>query len=270
MSDVEIIMKRDCKSCRDLIGVASPTRLGFSVSCNVCKTFCYDTPGEEIPKAAASWQQWKREQAEERAARARRSKPSRTYNYNGYEMRSIAECRWAAFFDICEIKWQYEPISTGDYIPDFLLLGDDPTIVEIKGGATTIEQVERQTSYALDRLVGHWGGTVLCLGATPLLGLGGTSDRFVRVGKRYQWNEVGEFAEELQASAGWFSDTAIASTCIDHTPPHLGFCDEWGSFRMCPSGCYDGNQYEWPKADIEAKWAQATNTVRYVHGGAAA
>jgi hypothetical protein len=191
------------------------------------------------------------------------TEPSRTYNYKGYEMRSIAECRWAAFFDICEIKWQYEPISTGDYIPDFLLLGDEPTIIEIKGGATTIEQVKLQTSYALDRLTGHWHGMVLCLGATPFLELGGPSGNFVRVGMRYGWMTEDEFFSE-----GWFSDIAIASTCRDHKPHHLGFCDEWGSFQMCPSKCYDGNQYEWPQADIEAKWAEATNRVRYLHGGA--
>lgn len=272
MSDVEIIMERECKSCRDSIGVASPTRLGFSVSCIMCKTFCYDTPGEEIPKAAASWQR-SREQAEEHAARARRSKPSRTYNYNGYEMRSIAECRWAAFFDICGIRWQLEPISTGDYIPDFLLLGDAPTIVEVKGGATTLEQLVAQTEYVPERLRGHWNGDVMCLGAHPVLAV---SRKGVVMGTIHESYYLPRDGEE------WWRQLALASVCAGrsehdsseqgkrHDVPRFGVKPESGVYHLRPWDCYNGGHGvgNWPQADIEAKWAEATNRVRYVHGGA--
>ena len=46
--------------------------------------------------------------------------------YKGYRFRSRLEARWAVFFDLCGMQWEYEPegFSLGDgrgYLPDFLL-----------------------------------------------------------------------------------------------------------------------------------------------------
>lgn len=46
--------------------------------------------------------------------------------YAGHKFRSRLEARWAMFFDLLEIKWEYEPegykLSTGEcYLPDFFL-----------------------------------------------------------------------------------------------------------------------------------------------------
>lgn len=206
------------------------------------------------------------------------TEPSRTYTYNGYEMRSLAEARWAAFFDICEIRWQVEPISTGDYIPDFLLLGDAPTIVEIKGGATTLDQLVAQTEYVPERLRGHWDGDVLCLGAHPVLALRGLG---VVMGTIYESHYLPNDGEQ------WWRQLALASVCHSsqehdqwrgtplgepHHAPRFGVKPEDGVYHLRPWDCYNGGHGvgNWPQSDIEAKWAQATNTVRYLHGGAKA
>jgi len=59
------------------------------------------------------------------------SKPTR---YNGIVYRSRLEAKWAAMFDLLDIKFEYEPAhymtSIGGYLPDFLL--DGKLIVEIK------------------------------------------------------------------------------------------------------------------------------------------
>lgn len=55
--------------------------------------------------------------------------------YRGIQMRSRAEARWAAFFDMSGWRWTYEPVDLPGYIPDFILHGDAPVLVEIKGGA---------------------------------------------------------------------------------------------------------------------------------------
>lgn len=41
--------------------------------------------------------------------------------YNGTKFRSRLEATWAAFFDLMEWKWQYEPIDLRGWTPDFLL-----------------------------------------------------------------------------------------------------------------------------------------------------
>lgn len=53
--------------------------------------------------------------------------------YAGVNFRSRLEARWAAFFDLCEWKWDYEPFDLEGWAPDFLLrtvLG--PVLVEVK------------------------------------------------------------------------------------------------------------------------------------------
>ena len=41
--------------------------------------------------------------------------------YAGVLFRSRLEARWAAFFDLCKWKWEYEPIDFADWTPDFFL-----------------------------------------------------------------------------------------------------------------------------------------------------
>lgn len=55
--------------------------------------------------------------------------------YAGVEFRSRLEATWAAFFDICGVKWEYEPIDLDGWVPDFLIQGGNHsvgTLVEIK------------------------------------------------------------------------------------------------------------------------------------------
>lgn len=56
--------------------------------------------------------------------------------YNGYKFRSRLEARWAVFFDMLKVRYQYEPegyvLEDGKkYLPDFYL-NDFDTYVEIK------------------------------------------------------------------------------------------------------------------------------------------
>lgn len=63
-------------------------------------------------------------------------KPIQTW-YNGHHFRSRLEARWAVFFDVLQIPWQYEAqgyeTKYGKYLPDFIIdLYDGPAIVEVK------------------------------------------------------------------------------------------------------------------------------------------
>lgn len=53
--------------------------------------------------------------------------------YNGVRFRSRLEARWAAFFDLCEWGWEYEPVDGETWTPDFAVNGAYGRIwVEVK------------------------------------------------------------------------------------------------------------------------------------------
>ena len=41
--------------------------------------------------------------------------------YNGVEFRSRLEAKWACFFDLAGLKWEYEPVDIEGWTPDFRL-----------------------------------------------------------------------------------------------------------------------------------------------------
>lgn len=53
--------------------------------------------------------------------------------YGGVRFRSLLEARWAAWFDLSDYRWTYEPFELAGYIPDFLVKrGGQEWIHEIK------------------------------------------------------------------------------------------------------------------------------------------
>ena len=66
--------------------------------------------------------------------------------YNGYRFRSRLEARWAVFFDIIGVKYEYEPegfdIDGVKYLPDFYLPNADRWI-EIKGKKLSVDEIRK-------------------------------------------------------------------------------------------------------------------------------
>lgn len=56
--------------------------------------------------------------------------------YNGCKFRSRLEARWAYYFDLIGLPWEYEPegyeLKTGCYVPDFYCPTCCPFYVEVK------------------------------------------------------------------------------------------------------------------------------------------
>lgn len=53
--------------------------------------------------------------------------------YAGVNFRSRLEARWAAFFDLCAWKWDYEPFDLEGWTPDFLIRSAaGPILAEVK------------------------------------------------------------------------------------------------------------------------------------------
>lgn len=89
--------------------------------------------------------------------------------YNGYRFRSRLEARWAVFFDLLGIKYEYEKEGydlgkLGWYLPDFWLpyqsyfegeYRPHGLWLEIKGNEPT--EHEKQKLIALSQFTGHFG-----------------------------------------------------------------------------------------------------------------
>lgn len=65
--------------------------------------------------------------------------------YNGIKFRSRLEARWAYFFDLCKIKWNYElegyELENARYLPDFYL-PETETWVEVKPNLNFVNDEE--------------------------------------------------------------------------------------------------------------------------------
>jgi hypothetical protein len=81
-----------------------------------------------------------------------------TTKYNGYRFRSRLEARWAIFFDMAEIGWEYEPegftIGKDNYLIDFKIqsIESKPVdlYVEIKPKKPTEEEIRKCFNLALE------------------------------------------------------------------------------------------------------------------------
>ena len=86
--------------------------------------------------------------------------------YKGYRFRSRLEARWAVFFDLCGIQWEYEPegiiLSDGThYLPDFYL----PTFkcfFEVKRRSIlgTLEEEKAVHKISDGQLCNKWAGII--------------------------------------------------------------------------------------------------------------
>ena len=86
-----------------------------------------------------------------RADNGIKSMTAKRTTWNGCTFRSRAEARWAVFFEMCDVEWEYEPEGVvfddnTSYLPDFLIhgivgRGGGDLYVEVKG---VMDDVDRQ------------------------------------------------------------------------------------------------------------------------------
>lgn len=91
--------------------------------------------------------------------------------YAGHTFRSRLEAKWAAFFDVVGIHWEYEPLDMDGWIPDFMLMGELPILVDIKPVQHHTEFRRRATELDSSVTFETCPETSMCviLGLTPLL-----------------------------------------------------------------------------------------------------
>ena len=77
--------------------------------------------------------------------------------------RSRIEAKWAHIFEMLGWDWEYEPIDLNGYIPDFILNGEVPILVEIKGELDIWSTFETHRNKIE---ASGWTGNYMILGAT--------------------------------------------------------------------------------------------------------
>lgn len=189
--------------------------------------------------------------------------------YKGIRFRSRLEAKWAAFFDLLEWEWEYEPVDFNGWIPDFALYGADIIYVEVKpvrfAPRDVFEKIDRSGCEKEVLVVGQtgtmkWGPDALQIG-------------WLREGEPdYQW---------------WWQDAIYGRWSGSESKAKnpngiIGFCPEMGSWKDRITGCYDGgcfgdkrlyldeiitfwgkaaNRTQWSPPDIPGDWQSSAGAI---------
>lgn len=179
--------------------------------------------------------------------------------YRGRRYRSRLEARWAAFFDLLDWRYEYEPVDLEGWIPDFAILGAEVIYVEVK------------PIYEFDPVIGaRIGGKteaeVLLLGATiPSLGmtrnpwLSGNESRYFGWLKDILWSPDGEWWGDAILGI-WGGEAKRNPEC------RFGFCHADGSWHDRITGLHnDGffGRVDFDPALIQSFWSYAANEVQW-------
>lgn len=190
--------------------------------------------------------------------------------YAGVNFRSRLEARWAAFFDLCGWKWEYEPFDLEGWCPDFLLKGKRRALIEVKpiefdgSDNALIRQAKSYAKKAFDtarrfRWPEEFGipyshanqnlpYEVLIIGNGPFRSDGWCSD----------WT-LGVLALE-----GWQSED-IADLFFGNEPRLFDYAARYGSYQYRVGGEYDGDGHLCPiRSDAPMSiWREAGNAVQW-------
>lgn len=185
--------------------------------------------------------------------------------YAGVRFRSRLEARWAAFFDLLEWRWEYEPIDLDGYIPDFLVEcrrwhGDPSKAESIQDVGSLLIEVKPVTDWrgqdvedALDVIRrSGWDREAVLVGAIWDEDL---ADGFARIG---QFALDHSFPAEEQHG---FGPSVVLMRCDVCTRPSvLSECGSWFC-RRC--GAYCGGTWHGEMPDAVALWREAGNRVQW-------
>lgn len=129
-------------------------------------------------------------------------------SYAGVNFRSRLEARWAAFFDLCGWRWDYEPFDLDGWAPDFkLTMGCVVALAEVKPiePTSSIEDLTGAFGKACRHGIDHY---IALLCAAPMrdgtigipihqydppgelvdaLSVGGVEAKWREAGNRVQW-----------------------------------------------------------------------------------
>lgn len=165
--------------------------------------------------------------------------------YAGTNFRSRLEARWAAFFDLVGWSWVYEPFDADGWIPDFLIEGNRPFLVEV-GPCVSVEDFRAKS----EKPAAYPSLPTLILGVAPRV------LRDSELGERMGY--CGLIANEWPGVVGyafWTVSKDHRRLCVYqdesyHYPTGEGWTDLWH---------LDFTGMDW----VDALWKRAGNDVQW-------
>ena len=182
--------------------------------------------------------------------------------YGGQRFRSRLEARWAAFFDLCEWKWTYEPDDLDGYIPDFKLWFRVPVLVEVKPVQWDESESDEDMLAAARTKIIHSG----IRGESILLG-----SRIVTVDDRdnelhlQRLGAIMSIDPETDEVTPWNPLVGFRCGGKDERSPGCGrrsFCDDTLSWHCRVRGCWSG-QHHLGQWNAEQDFRLAANEVQW-------
>lgn len=172
--------------------------------------------------------------------------------YAGVRFRSRLEAKWAAFFDLLGWSWQYEPFDLAGWIPDFILPGKCPVLVEIK----PITRRDVDVCTEMVRAAYDFGGDLMLCGCVvpayaPDVQMGAI------IGWLFENN-----GQSIGFGSGWGG--AILGD-FSGVGGSYGLCHDTGDYADRITGKHDGTHVFEPNTEHRARllWAQAGNLVQW-------
>lgn len=145
--------------------------------------------------------------------------------YNGRQYRSRLEARWAAFFDLVGWRYEYEPFDLPGWIPDFLLLGKAPVLVEVK----PVMKFPKDVAGEIEKVVPK-GYELLIVGCSLQID---PDDSDYERAFGWLYEDCGdEFGWDLAVLGRWRLGDG-----------RIGFCSSEGGYGDRISGAYDGGSW---------------------------
>lgn len=189
--------------------------------------------------------------------------------YGGTTFRSRLEARWAHLLDELDLQWEYEPFDAKGYIPDFVIVGKRPLLLEVKPHANTtqMQQEVNRLNVALD---GVWAGDVMIVGLTPFPSDTGdrdgwSTDAYPTAGLMGEhcptWHGGDDWAEHCEAPFVW----ADAYWTMCDGCGRAGWSHSEMSFAVRPCGYYVGNANGAPvnRAQINQAFTRGRDLTRW-------
>jgi hypothetical protein len=171
--------------------------------------------------------------------------------FQGVQMRSRLEARWAAFFTECGWEWTYEPFDFEGWSPDFLLKLHRPVFVEVKPKITQALMAELLT---VSEKLRAEGARVLLVGDSI----------------RYHYGDGAETVAGIGVGAGegsfdnGFDDISVGYCGGGCRGNPVGMAPSFAAYHCWVCNGYDGNPVrDYHGARIQERWAKACNGTQW-------
>lgn len=182
--------------------------------------------------------------------------------YQGVQMRSRIEARWAAFFDFCGWRWEYEPFDLDGWIPDFLIRGSTgELLVEVKSELRFMPEVAKKIERAAAGrellLLGF------CLNPMPIEENDESPSRN-RIGWFGESHSTDEMGNPLEIPTYWWQNALLGTASGRLAKTDIG--PDLGGYQGRLHGEYDGNPMYLNPPDwkvVEDFWVMAGNRVQW-------